>query len=50
MANNLEKVMAEREAAEHATMHEHRLEAISQIASIGLNTLGAIWIGQHAND
>jgi hypothetical protein len=25
MANNLEKVMAEHEAAEHATMHEHRL-------------------------
>jgi hypothetical protein len=24
-----------------------RLEAISQIAGIGLNTLGAIWIGQH---
>jgi hypothetical protein len=24
-----------------------RLEAISQIAGIGLNTLGVIWIGQH---
>jgi hypothetical protein len=24
-----------------------QLEAISQIAGIGLNTLGVIWIGQH---
>jgi len=36
-----------RQVAQFVLTHALKLEAISQIAGIGLNALGAFWIGQH---